>query len=100
VWVDILLRTAMYTLGVMVVLLLEKGFEGRHEYGGFGASLQAVFQHADIYHVWVNLICVSGALLGYNLISVINRQLGEGGLFRVLMTPRPVTEEEQPQAGR
>ena len=87
--VDVILRTVFYTAGVFVVLILEKGFEGRHEYGGFGPSLTAVFQHADAYHVWANTICVSGALLAYNVMAVIRRHLGEGGLMRLLMAPMP-----------
>jgi hypothetical protein len=50
-WVDVMVRTALYSFGVIVVLLLEKGFEGRHEYGSFGLSLAAVFQHEDINHI-------------------------------------------------
>ncbi|HWT83051.1 MAG TPA: hypothetical protein VN648_30080 [Candidatus Methylomirabilis sp.] len=37
-WVNVLLRTALYALGVLVVLILEKAFEGRRENGGFGPS--------------------------------------------------------------
>jgi len=94
-WVDVLVRTLLYSLGVLVVLLLEKAFEGRHEYGGFGASLAALFDHADLYHVWLNLIVVSGALFVYNLLSVINRHLGEGGVKRVLMMPLPQEPQHQ-----
>ena len=88
-WVDVILRTALYALGVLVVLLLEKAFEGRHEHGGFGPSLIAVFQHAEVHHVWVNTICLSGALLGYNALSVVRRHLGEGGLIRLFLSPLP-----------
>lgn len=88
-WVDVIVRTGLYGFGVVVVLLLEKGFEGRHEHGGFIPSLIAVFQHAEIHHVWVNTICLSGALLGYNGLSVIRRHLGEGGLRRLLLMPLP-----------
>lgn len=94
-WVDVVARTLLYSLGVLVVLLLEKAFEGRHEYGGFGASLAALFDHADLYHVWLNLIVVSGAILVYNLLSVINRHLGEGGVKRLLMMPLPQDPQSQ-----
>jgi len=87
--VDVIFRTVLYALGVIVVLLLEKAFDGRHEYGGFGPSLMAVFQHVDIYHVWANAICLSGALLGYNMLSVIRRNLGGGGLMRMFLSPLP-----------
>jgi hypothetical protein len=84
-----MLRTALYALGLLVVLLLEKAFDGRHEHGGFIPSLLAVFQHAEVHHVWANTICLSGALLGYNVLSLIRRRLGEGGLFRMFLSPLP-----------
>ena len=88
-WVEVLVRTVLYAAGVVVVLLLEKGFEGRHEYGGFLESLRSLFQHADIDHVWANAICISGALLGYNALSVIRRHLGDGGLIAIFREPLP-----------
>jgi hypothetical protein len=94
-WLDVVLRTFLYALGVLVVLLLEKAFEGRHEYGGFSASLMALFEHADIYHVWLNLLVVSGALFFYNLLSVINAHLGQGGVKRLLMIPLPHDPQNQ-----
>ncbi|WFM72436.1 hypothetical protein [Halomonas sp. CKK8] len=88
-WVDVVLRTTLYALGVLVVLLLEKGFEGRHEYGGLIPSLSALFRDLDMPHVWANVICLSGALLGYNILSVIRTRLGVGVLVRMFLTPLP-----------
>lgn len=88
-WVDVVLRTALYALGVLVVLVLEKGFEGRHEYGGFIPSLRALFRYSNMPHVWANVICLSGALLGYNVLFVIRRHLGTGVLVRMFLTPLP-----------
>jgi hypothetical protein len=92
--VDVILRTALYAVGVLVVLLLEKAFDGQHEHGGFVPSVLAVFHHAEIHHVWVNAICLSGALLGYNALSVIRRHLGEGGLIRLFLSPLPEQTKE------
>ena len=86
-WVDVGLRTALYSAGVLVVLLLEKGFEGRHEHGGFVASVAALFKDVDLNHVWANTICLTGALLGYNILSMFSEYLGDGGIRRVLTTP-------------
>lgn len=86
-WVGVVLRTALYVFGVFVVLLLEKAFEGRHEYDSFGASLIAVFQHADVHHVWLNTICLSAALLSYNILSVVRKRLGKGALLQMFLTP-------------
>jgi hypothetical protein len=84
---DVLLRTILYAFGAFVVLLLEKAFESRHEQGGFGPALMNVFHHRDMPHLWANTLCVTGALLFYNLISALNRHLGAGGLPRVFLSP-------------
>ena len=34
-WLDVLLCTTLYAVGMLAVLVLEKAFEGRHEYVGF-----------------------------------------------------------------
>jgi hypothetical protein len=96
--IDVILRTALFGVGVLVALLLEKGFHERHEYGGFGPSLIALFRHAEVHHVWVNVICLSGALLGYNVLSVVRRHLGEGGLLRLFLSPLPEhSKADQPE---
>jgi len=89
-WVHVALRTVLYTLGVAIVLVLEKGFEARHEHGGFGPALRQLFQQEDVHHVWANTLCLSGALLGYNALSVVRQHLGERGLRRIFTLPLPV----------
>ena len=83
---DVALRTLLYALGVAIVLLLEKAFEARHEWGGFGASLARVFEHRDIPHVWANVICVAGALLVFNALAVLRPHVG-GKLIPVFLQP-------------
>jgi hypothetical protein len=94
-WVDVVLRTTLYAFGVFVVLLLEKAFEARHDYGSFGASLAAVFQHTDTKHVWLNTICLSVALLSYNILSVVRKRLGKGALLQMFMTPLPEVQSDK-----
>ena len=88
-WVGVLLRTLLYSAGVLLVMLLEKGLEGRHEAGGFVAAIQAAFKSADIYHVWANTVCVAGALLVFNAFAVIHAHLGRGKLLRFFAEPLP-----------
>ena len=88
-YADVLIRTIFYSLGVFVILILEKGFESRSEYGGFISSVKQTFNHADIYHVWVNTIVVFGALLVFNMLSIFKKHLGNGGLMRMLLVPPP-----------
>jgi hypothetical protein len=84
---DVLVRTLLYGCGVFVMLLVEKAFETRREYGGFGRALFGVWQHRDMPHVWANAICLSFALLGFNVFSVVRRHLGEHGLTRLFLSP-------------
>ena len=85
--VHVLVRTALYALGVYIVLLFEKGFEGRHEYGGFVPSLIQSIHDRNIHHVWATTISVTFALLGFNVLFVIRRHLGKGGLSRIFLSP-------------
>ncbi len=88
-WVDVMLRTALYSIGVAVVLVLERGFEGRHEYGGIGAAIRGLFKQADAPHVLVNTLCLSAALFFYNVLTVVRHELGAGGLSRLFFRSRP-----------
>ena len=96
--VDGFLRTLLYTFGVALVLLLEKAFETRHEHGGFGPSLSAVFQHRDIHHVWASTIAVCMALLGFIIFSVLKRRFGGHELKRLFFAKTPAEFEANQRA--
>jgi hypothetical protein len=50
----------------------------------------------DVQHIWANTVCISGALLGYNMLSVIQQQLGKGQLKRIFFSPlAPEAEVDQ-----
>jgi hypothetical protein len=93
-WLDVVIRTLLYTFGVFVLLSLEKGIELRHEYGGFINALQAGYQNANVYHVWLNTLCLSGALLSYNMLSVVRRHLGNGALLKMFLAPLPEKKQQ------
>ena len=85
----ILKRTLLYLGGVFIVLILEKSFEGQHEYGSFINAFKNLLNDANMYHIWVNIICVFGALFFYNFGSFLNKQLGNGGIMDMLSSPYP-----------
>ena len=91
-WIDLLVRTLIYFIGVLAVLLLEKAFDVRHEHGGVLAALARLLRHADVYKVVANAIAVGGALLAFNALSVMRRNLGAGTLRRTFLTPLPDTK--------
>jgi hypothetical protein len=98
-WVDVLLRTILYSLGVALVLIIDKGIESRHEYGGILQAVQQLFYHEDFQHVCANTICISGALLGYNTLSAVQKQFGKGALMRIFLSPYPDEADIDHQKG-
>ncbi len=94
-WIDVVLRTILYSFGVFVILVFEKAFEDRHQYDSFTASVLSLFEHTDIYHFWLNLICLSVALLSYNMLTVVQKNLGNGALLRMFLRPPPENEKNE-----
>ena len=88
-WMHIVLRTILYALGVLVVMVIERGISERSEHGGFLGAIRSALHGASAPHLWINTLCITGALLGYNALSVIRLQLGEGSLSRLFLEPLP-----------
>ncbi|WP_020533720.1 hypothetical protein [Flexithrix dorotheae] len=88
-WVEILIRTLLYLIGVFVILTLEKSFEARDEYDGVVNSLKDLAIQLDIYHLWVNIICVFGALFFFNLWTVVKKHFGPDIFRKIMKTPIP-----------
>ena len=86
-WLEVLVRTVLYGFGVLVVLLLEKSFEVRHEKGGVLHALAGILYHEDIPHVVANAIVASCALLAFNLLSLFRKRLGPNALVGMLRAP-------------
>lgn len=87
--VHVMVRTILYGIGVFMVLLLEKSFEARHEYGSFIQALTHVFEHRDIQHVWATAMGVTAALLVFNALFVLRRHIGGRELLGMFTTPLP-----------
>jgi hypothetical protein len=92
-WVDVGLRTMIYSVCVFVVLLVEKGIEGRREDGGFVEAIGRAIVQSDADHFAATTIAVAVALLGFNATSVLRKHLGEHGLRHIFLSPLP---NEQP----
>ncbi len=91
--VEVVLRTILYTIGVAIALFLERGFEVRHEHGGFLGGVRWVIQHRDMHHVWADTIAVGASLLIFNAVTAARHHLGHGRLERLFLTP-PSEESE------
>jgi hypothetical protein len=99
--VDIILRTLLYTAGVLIVVVLEKAFEKRHEVEGFGNAISYVLNHRDVYHVWATTIGSAASIFVYNAFSIVQQKLGKNGLAKLFFsTPlNQVEHKEEPAAG-
>ena len=84
--VDVVIRTIMYSIGVLFVQLLEKAFESRHEEGGFGNAMAKVFQHRDIYKVWAGTLIIGISLFFYNVYAVLKHYFSGNKFARILFT--------------
>ena len=85
--VDVIVRTLIYGCAVFLVLILEKSFEARHDFGGFFNALTHIGQHPDYPHIWANTICVFWSLLGFNLYAVLKNHFGADGLKQLFWSP-------------
>jgi hypothetical protein len=94
---DVVLRTALYGVGVAAVLLLEKAFESRKEYGGFGRAVFGVFHHRDIRHVWANAVGLTWALMGFNALSILRGHFGDRELAAAFLSPALEESSGNPQ---
>ncbi|HEV3224349.1 MAG TPA: hypothetical protein VGZ90_15815 [Puia sp.] len=84
--VDVIIRTLLYTLGVLIVVVLEKAFEDRHKANGYGDAISYVLNHRDIYHAWATTIGAAGSIFVYNAFSVVQRTMGKNGLMKLFFS--------------
>lgn len=92
--VDVILRTLLYTAGVLIVIVLEKAFEKRHEISGYGNAIVEVFKNRDIYHVWATTIGSAASIFVYNSFSVVQRVMGKNGMAKLFFST-PLSQVEQ-----
>jgi hypothetical protein len=84
--IDIILRKILYSIGVVIIVILEKGFEGSHKHGGFSNAVSYLISHRDIYHVWATTIGVSVSIFIYNCYIMIQRKLGKNGMSKLFFS--------------
>lgn len=87
-WVDVVVRTTLYSAGALVIMVLERAFESRHEHGGFSAALSAIVGGVHRNHLLADLLCVCGALLVFNIFSILHAAFGKGVVISLLLSPR------------
>lgn len=88
-WMAVVLRTALFSIGLATLLLVTGALETRDRHGGLVAALKAMQQEASYPLILTNAICLTGAFLIYNALAVIRVHLGGGSLFLLFLQPLP-----------
>jgi hypothetical protein len=83
-FVDVLIRTVLYSIGVFIAVIAERGFEQRHEHGGFTDAVVALMTQRDMYRIWATTIAVGSTILGFNIYSAFSMRYGNAALIRLL----------------
>lgn len=81
-----LYKTLLYILATFVVLFLEKLFHAYRESGLLGQAIVAVWEHRDRNLILVKVLCIGLAFAVYHLFKGIDRRLGEGTLWRLVIS--------------
>ena len=90
---NLLWRTSCYTVTVFGVSLAEHLFDLYRERGAFAASLDELWAGRDLHHFLALNLVVGVSFLGYNSATIIDRQIGDGGLRRLFFSrPRETRE--------
>jgi hypothetical protein len=76
-------------LGVLLLIKSLVLAEYRIAFHHWSLALVGALVLSKVVLLLANTICLSGALLGYNLLTVIRQHLGEGGLLRLFLERRP-----------
>lgn len=87
----VLVRSAVYTAVVLLVMLLEKAFEARAEYDGFTSALVNIFQHPELPQLYATTIAVGLAFIAYNAFETVRQGIGHDR-FVALFLSRHATE--------
>lgn len=74
--VSVVVRSALYTGVVLVVLLLEKAFDSRAAYGGFTSAVAGIFEHPEMPQIYATTIAIALSFLAYNVFGVMGQAIG------------------------
>jgi hypothetical protein len=92
-------KTLIYGLVAFGVLFGEQLFHGYRAQGALGAGLAEVWAHRDRNVILAKVICVALTFAGYHLFTGIDRRLGEGALWRMLVTRGSAPAEARKETG-
>ena len=86
VWIAALYKTLIYSLATSVVLAVEKVFHAYRETGSLGPAVLEAWTHRDHNVMLAKVIVIGLAFAVYHVYVGIDRKLGKGTLWRLLVS--------------
>ena len=90
--VRVLYKTAIYLVGVFVILTLEKVVEAYGDAGGFLAALKHIAETRKIYHVMAVTLLVGVLLAAFNCWEELLREVGRERVVNVFLRKKSLTQ--------
>ncbi|MGR8932975.1 MAG: hypothetical protein ACU837_01130 [Gammaproteobacteria bacterium] len=81
-----LYKTLIYVLVTFLVLFLEKLFHVYREDAAFVAAVIDIWTHRDRNLMFAKVLCIGLTFLAYHLYAGLDRRLGKGTLFRLVIS--------------
>lgn len=83
---DIIVRSTIYTVATLLLLLLERAIESRAEYDGVREAIVNMYEQRDVHKAAATTICVGLAFLAFNAFRVIHREIGGRKLAEIFLS--------------
>jgi hypothetical protein len=90
--VRVLYKTAIYLVGVFVILTLEKVVEAYGDAGGFLAALKYIAETRKIYHVMAVTLLVGVLLAAFNCWEELLREVGRERVVEAFLRKKNVVQ--------
>ncbi len=84
-YVNVLYKTIVYSLAVLLVVAAEKVFHAYGETHDLAAAVAEVWHGRDRNRIMATVLCIGLAFTAYNLFSAVNRHLAGGKLAHWLL---------------
>jgi hypothetical protein len=88
--VAVAVKTLFYGIASLLMGYLERFLEALHKVHDFGGAIQYVVDHANHYRLLAWVLGISIVFSLYFSFFEINRQIGEGGLWKLFFDSPPV----------
>ncbi len=93
--VEVLTRSALYTLFVLAVMIAEKAFESRAGHGEI-VAVRRIFEHPDMPAVYGSAIMIGLAFLSHHAFSIVRRDIGGKRMTDLFLARKARIDQQKP----